>query len=118
MDFIIGEQHLRHSRSLGVMAAFSGVQPPYRLHLILTQFKIKDVDISCDPLRIRGLRKYDKSILQFKSEDDLSRILSVFFCQPGNGGMGEQSRISVSQRLVRLDPDIILVKKRPQLSLL
>ena len=79
MYLIIGKKHLRHSQSFRIMAALSCIQSTHFLHLFFTQFKVKDIDIACDPIRIRGFWKNDQAVLHLKPENNLPCILTVFF---------------------------------------
>ena len=61
------KQHLRYSICLRIVAAFSGIHLPYLFHLAFGKLKIKDVQITGNPARIRGFGKDNDPFLYLKS---------------------------------------------------
>ena len=77
MNFVIVQQHFANTRSFGIVGTLTCVERTDSFHFISGQFKVKNVDVAFDTLRIRGLRQNDKALLHLKSQKDLTCVLAV-----------------------------------------
>lgn len=100
------------------MGAFSGIHSSHFFHLFRSQLEIKNTDIACNSLLLRGLRQYDQPVLYLKAQQDLSGVFVILLCQLLDNRMRKKLRVAVSQREVCFDLHIIFLKKRAQLPLL
>ena len=54
---------------------------PDLLHFLFRKFKVKDVKIIFDMLRIGRFREDNRTLLDMPAQDDLNISLSILFCQ-------------------------------------
>ena len=78
MNFVVGEKHLRHAGGLRVVVALAGVQGAQFLPLSFGQFKVKDVQVAGDPLRVGGLGQDNQPILYLKARMTCPAFLPYF----------------------------------------
>ena len=58
------------------------IQSTDALHFLCCQFKIKNVDIVLNMLRIRRFREYNRSLLNMPTQDDLHIVFTIFISIP------------------------------------
>ena len=95
MDLVVLEQHFCHARRFRVVVALAGIQRAQRVHLVLCECKVEDIEVARDPLRVGGLGQDDQPVLYLKAQDDLPGVLAVLLRQPGDGRVGEQAGVAV-----------------------
>ena len=74
------KKRLRNQR-LPVFIPLMPVKSPDQLHILFAQFKIEDVIVLGNMVRIGGTGDGDKACLQLPPENDLRRRLTVLFSQ-------------------------------------
>ena len=120
------EQNFTHSRRFGVICFMPCIKGAYFIHFFQRQFKIKNINIACNSLRICRFGKHDQPVLHFKAQNNLAVILPVLFCQRINQRFFEKFFVAMSKRKIgfyfyilagKFFPEFFLLTKRVAFNL-
>ena len=107
MYFKVGKEHFCYARCIRVVVAFACIQGFHGFHFFIGELEVEDVDVFFDSFLVGGFREDDESFLVFEAEDDLARVLSVFFSEVCDDGVFKEGFVSVAERVPCFEADVV-----------
>ena len=88
-----------------------------RLHLVIGQGEVEDIEIILDVIDVLAAGDHDKAHLRMPAQNDLSGCFAVLFAELSKDGLFQQALVAVTEGIPAHQLNAVLIKRFAQFLL-